>query len=299
MAPKCPCCGSEMVQRVARRGRNAGGKFWGCSAYPKCKCTRDISGLPEDRGVEDGSESTSRPPEKGSVPDSVRRFRPVPWEDPPGFSGRFRVFPGSGRRKMDKKSVVTWNHFTLVGQSSVRGCSPAHPASLTAIYLAIRLFLRGEAPPLPRYVAEELPESAATSDSADPASPIWSSPHGSEEEESFFCRWLPRHAPRWVLPFVHVQVPLYCLGSGSVFDRQSVDFAIMVPRSDRRVIVIEIDGMQHHDKAQASIDAVRSEALKSAGHRVIRIPASEVRKGCGNALSKLEATLSSLDRPRR
>lgn len=40
--PKCPNCGSVMTQRVAMRGPNAGGKFWGCKSYPRCKGTRSI-----------------------------------------------------------------------------------------------------------------------------------------------------------------------------------------------------------------------------------------------------------------
>lgn len=35
--PPCPRCGASMVLRTARRGGNAGGRFWGCSAYPKCR----------------------------------------------------------------------------------------------------------------------------------------------------------------------------------------------------------------------------------------------------------------------
>lgn len=37
VAPHCPKCGSEMVLRTAKRGDNQGGKFWGCSTYPKCR----------------------------------------------------------------------------------------------------------------------------------------------------------------------------------------------------------------------------------------------------------------------
>lgn len=37
----CPKCGSRMVRRTARRGRNAGGQFWGCSRYPQCYGTRN------------------------------------------------------------------------------------------------------------------------------------------------------------------------------------------------------------------------------------------------------------------
>lgn len=40
VAPSCPRCGSAMQQRMARRGRNAGSYFWGCSRYPRCKGTR-------------------------------------------------------------------------------------------------------------------------------------------------------------------------------------------------------------------------------------------------------------------
>jgi restriction system protein len=36
----CPICGSHMVHRVARRGKNAGKSFLGCSRFPKCKGTR-------------------------------------------------------------------------------------------------------------------------------------------------------------------------------------------------------------------------------------------------------------------
>jgi restriction system protein len=42
VAPVCPRCSSEMVVREARRGANAGSRFWGCSAYPRCRGTRDI-----------------------------------------------------------------------------------------------------------------------------------------------------------------------------------------------------------------------------------------------------------------
>lgn len=39
-AQTCPRCGSRMIRRIARRGRNAGNSFWGCSRFPACKGTR-------------------------------------------------------------------------------------------------------------------------------------------------------------------------------------------------------------------------------------------------------------------
>ncbi len=42
-APLCPRCESPMFLRIARRGANAGEKFWGCSTYPKCQGTRSAT----------------------------------------------------------------------------------------------------------------------------------------------------------------------------------------------------------------------------------------------------------------
>jgi len=33
----CPKCGSDMVIRVANKGKYAGQKFWGCSEFPRCR----------------------------------------------------------------------------------------------------------------------------------------------------------------------------------------------------------------------------------------------------------------------
>ena len=38
----CPACGGEMIERVAKRGVNAGNRFLGCSHYPSCRGTRSF-----------------------------------------------------------------------------------------------------------------------------------------------------------------------------------------------------------------------------------------------------------------
>ena len=35
--PWCPKCGAQMVDRIAKQGRFAGRRFWGCGQYPKCR----------------------------------------------------------------------------------------------------------------------------------------------------------------------------------------------------------------------------------------------------------------------
>ena len=41
-APACPFCKKTMVTRLARTGKNAGGSFWGCADYPKCRGIRPV-----------------------------------------------------------------------------------------------------------------------------------------------------------------------------------------------------------------------------------------------------------------
>lgn len=46
VAPVCPKCGGELIERVATKGQYAGQKFWGCSNFPKCKFTRKAEQTP-------------------------------------------------------------------------------------------------------------------------------------------------------------------------------------------------------------------------------------------------------------
>lgn len=39
----CPKCEAEMVLRTAQKGYNAGGTFWGCSKFPRCRYMLDVA----------------------------------------------------------------------------------------------------------------------------------------------------------------------------------------------------------------------------------------------------------------
>lgn len=41
-APTCPRCGVPLVMRTAQKGRQAGGQFWGCPHYPRCRHTEAL-----------------------------------------------------------------------------------------------------------------------------------------------------------------------------------------------------------------------------------------------------------------
>ncbi len=40
----CPVCSSKMILRTARKGKNTGKQFWGCSGFPKCRGTSEYRG---------------------------------------------------------------------------------------------------------------------------------------------------------------------------------------------------------------------------------------------------------------
>ena len=42
-APTCPACGKPMRRRIAGKGPHTGQAFWGCSGYPDCRETREMS----------------------------------------------------------------------------------------------------------------------------------------------------------------------------------------------------------------------------------------------------------------
>jgi four helix bundle suffix protein len=45
--PDCPLCGKLMTLRTAKKGKNSGSQFWGCTGYPACKGTKPVEDLPD------------------------------------------------------------------------------------------------------------------------------------------------------------------------------------------------------------------------------------------------------------
>ena len=49
----CPKCGSSMVLREAKRGQNAGKKFWGCKNFPRCRGILNVTNTALERDAHD------------------------------------------------------------------------------------------------------------------------------------------------------------------------------------------------------------------------------------------------------
>ena len=65
----CPTCGARMI---SRKNARTGQRFWGCSAFPVCRGTRDTDG--EARGAQ---EQEDRLPSDRAHTNDRRR-----WEQP-------------------------------------------------------------------------------------------------------------------------------------------------------------------------------------------------------------------------
>lgn len=42
LEPLCPICSSKMIKRTAKKGKNAGNTFWGCSQFPNCRGVESV-----------------------------------------------------------------------------------------------------------------------------------------------------------------------------------------------------------------------------------------------------------------
>jgi restriction system protein len=42
LEPLCPICSQKMIKRTAKKGKNAGNTFWGCSKFPGCRGVTSI-----------------------------------------------------------------------------------------------------------------------------------------------------------------------------------------------------------------------------------------------------------------
>jgi len=98
---------------------------------------------------------------------------------------------------------------------------------------------------------------------------------GSEAEKEFFLEVAVPSLGFPLLDYVRLQPTLSELGlDPQRFLGQRVDFALETGRGIK--LVVEIDGDQHNEAAQAGNDDDRDDALSSAGWKVWRIPTSKL-----------------------
>jgi ATP-dependent DNA helicase RecQ len=287
-----------MELKVARKGRNAGGYFWGCTRYPDCRGIRSVNGEGDDAA--------------GAGKSVAAMSRLVLWADATtdrrGWICRYTTAGGSARSFALPAEAVAATSQCWVARTDA-SADPS-PDAERLVGLLRKIVQRGAAPPIDPRSEKRLLELTGLASEAEPAdapgdlslrlkrpptvdllrnAAVWEADDfaldldldlGSDDERRFASDWVPMKfgatAARWLIP----QAPLDALVSAHgipAAGQRRLDF-LAVP-SIGSAFAIEIDGQQHLD--EPDVDDGRDDLLASAGYDVVRVAVEQVRRGIG------------------
>lgn len=322
---KCPHCGSRMRLRIARRGPNKGGQFWGCTRYPACKGTLEYK--PTDIEADESEASDSLHPgsafPRPAFPCDVTS-RPL---DEDGHCVFFQAcaLPAPlvthlHKIDADRGLVRALSQWRLDFPSQSRGAVAA--GSLALIAVAESLLTRGTTPFCSQSVEKVLREDAAAKEAleqveraargrakrqmdADPVvqalqrvlfaptcrfHPIHPDALFDSAEEQAVFEWIRTRVEKGALGWSLVpQIALASIAPAiDPATRQRGNLLLVHPA--RAAILVEVGGTQH--EAHAERDEARDRALQEAGVRVVRISTAEAKDQRGDAFVQLEQLLN-------
>lgn len=300
-----------MVLRTARKGRNAGGQFWGCSDYPTCKGTGDASEV--DVAADEHVSASEVQPRR-------RMRRRVEWRDGTlqrdGWVARYTHGGGSLRSIDVPAGLLRRFGACWIAREDVESYRPADPGTRRVIALVRKILQRGSTPPLHPAAEQELLEAHDFGDRIRPSllpgdlaprlepgetvplgaettgwdhdAPVTRHdlPYDSHEEREFHQEWVPNTLgaewARWFVPQASLDLLLAAAGIAGEGMRR-VDFLVSAPWCDS--FVVEIDGAH---EGQEDVDEARDEALAEAGYDVIRVTSAELRNGSAASLTEIQ-----------
>ncbi len=303
----CPKCSAAMTVREAKQGPNAGGKFYGCTKFPKCKGTRNIEGSPASTQAGDDSHNPGQPKE--------RRERRVSWFDGTlrreGWKTRYSTTGASLRSvKVDdvRALVNCW-----IAVESVPSFEPADADTRRVLGMVRKIINRGMAPPIhpnsERFLLQslgmdsELVAPVVKGDiapklkkkrtiTAIPLSSDFAPIEGYEDlsdedsdSESEFMEWIgtrSHEALRWVIPQASLDLLVRSRG-GDAGASRSVDFLFAFP--GEAPFVVEIDGPHHG--SEEMVDEDRDASLRDVGIETFRVSNDELTVGDGPGLDEI------------
>lgn len=296
-----------MVLRTARKGLNAGNKFYGCSRYPTCRATVKLE--PTDTGEEPKKEKWSSM--ESSFPRSlVARSRLQNYQV--HFFETVAV-PGDLLEKIRYEEDISEEFLKVFSQWRIdfpirESGFMLNECQRQIISVLEKILDRGKITLSSPRLEKKLKELFLKTSKAEYPSLLIESlvlkwyqktqKHAwldSKEETIFYGDVLPEllgtNYKQFILPQVEISSLLPPNLSTDITGRQRVDFAIFHPSFEEKIIV-EIDGEQHKEHIES--DKERDRALQEYGYVVIRIPANEIQKGNGQHLSVLRSKLSPI-----
>jgi len=303
---KCPKCGSPMILRTAKRGPNAGGKFYGCSRYPECEATLPFEPL-DTEPIEDDDEKPS--PRESFFPRTLvarARFQEYEVRFFETVAVPEDLLEGIVSGDTEEEMLKAFSQWRI--DFPFREAKPTLTESQRQIISVLEKILnRGKITlPSPRVekqfreifkpprIESSLPlmESLVIGGYEKVQRSLWLD---SREESIFYenilSKLLGENYEQFVLPQVEISSLVPPGPNIDTTPYQRVDFAIFHPELEEKIIV-EIDGEQH--KSHIESDKERDKTLQENGYTVIRIQADEIRRKFGEQLSLLLTKLSTI-----
>lgn len=290
----CPKCGSPMVKRVARQGKNAGKEFWGCSTYPKCKEIVNI----EDNTTPTNEKTINKA--KLVISPYPMQFYASPLEGMNDMQGFQSIAVSANtlsllrNRLVAENDILTKSRFRVdFSQSKYR----LNNEQETICALVLRMLCRGNisinSKKVESIIENLFPSDKSYSDKTYSTYDIESSdnfpfPTDSERESDFLKKYLkPLLGKSWT-NYISTQVYISSLVqkdniTGSISESsQRVDFLVSINGKDT---IIELDGPEH--ELHKEKDKERDSALKINGYEVIRFKNQEIDEQQSAVLDKL------------
>jgi ATP-dependent DNA helicase RecQ len=322
--PICPKCGGQLILRTARRGRNAGNQFYGCSKWRRggAGCNFTIDRDDWDEQHPDDLESEAIPLPITPVV-TISPVVPLPLKARAKYrTHQVRFFqtmavPRDTLRTIQDGSDVMrqkWLPYSTWRCDRPQGVTPhSHELEHTVLLVAMKILTRGRltvtSPFLERAVSGAISQSTdeVHQQNSPPdyfalmrspkEAPIWFDGE-SGAEETFYWSVLPNIVGPGFRQMTLPQVQFASLIRNDAVDTavlsQRVDFLITI--GDKR-IVVELNGPEH-DAHQAK-DEERQRLLTAAGFDVLFIQNEEVHAAGPNIkrLFDLVGEYSSSDSP--
>lgn len=327
----CQDCGSALVLKTARRGKNPGNQFWGCPNWKannkQGKCIAlfnqdEIIGAsstdPTERTAShsqnESSGSTRRQPVE-RVPVAAR----VDWSDAtlrrPGWKSKY-VAVGASMRSV-ALTATSLGRTAWMAWSDLPSFEPADADTRRVLGMFLKILGRGDNPPLhpksERLLLEllgresEIRKSPLPGDIAPFVYPKIVVPVGNQTpfqsttydvvdvtdspNESLFMNWFRDRWPQHIRWLTPQPSFDLLLRTSGVVAQGCRRCDFILSVPGLQPVVIEVDGVQH--EAQSLTDSERDSLLLDALISTIRIPANEIHMGNGNGLELVAGHVQS------
>ena len=309
--PKCPRCGGTMVLRMARKGSNAGNKFYGCSKYPRCKGAVDI-GRKEQKSFNVGSipNESIQIPVTLNARERYEGYRTLFFQN---MAVPKDLLNAINMGELSKYNFQRFNQWRLDFPSNLDSTTEIPENAKRALTVTKKILTRGRVTLPSQFIetkiqtlfshksfdADEINENVYFGlNKEDKKTSTWFDGTKREElgglsteqffYENFLYQYLGPHYKRFVLPQVHFSSLITNESDvKEAIGYQRVDFLITTPTKS---IVVEIDDEGH--QGHESRDENRTKLLKENNIDSVRVTNQEILEGTGINLDNLSDMLA-------